>query len=184
MAIEIERKFLVADDRWRAGVVERQQIRQGYLQRGGPDGPTVRVRSTGSRGWITVKGRGGLARSEFEYPIPAEDAAHMLATLCRRPLIEKVRHVVPHAGLSWCIDVFGGHLAGLVLAEVELREIGQAVALPPWAGTEVTGDLRFHNSALVLAGGVPVPQGAGEAHPAGRSFPDGRADGHPDSQTP
>jgi adenylate cyclase len=153
MPVEIERKFLVVGDAWRAGSGPGQRFCQGYLAADAAGGATVRVRRAGPEAFLTVKGPGdgdgGLARPEFEYPIPVEDAERMLASLCRRPLIEKTRHEVAHAGHLWHVDEFGGDNAGLVLAEVELDHPGQEVALPPWAGEEVTADPRYRNSALV-----------------------------------
>ena len=159
MPFEIERKFLVLGDSWRAACRKPgQRFRQGYLMAGDdrPEGATVRVRRVGPFGFLTVKGPGRLVRAEFEYEIPAEEADSMLALLCRRPLLEKVRHEVEHDGLLWHIDEFDGPLAGLVLAEVELAAPDQEVVLPSWAGREVTGDMRFRNSALA-AEGMPQP---------------------------
>ena len=65
MAKEIERKFLVTDDRWRAGAVG-VPYRQGYLPT--LDGCTVRVREAGGKGFLTIKGpTRGLSRDEYEY---------------------------------------------------------------------------------------------------------------------
>jgi adenylate cyclase len=148
--VEIERKFLVVGEGWRAGGEPGQRFCQGYLADAG--GVTVRVRRAGSRAYLTVKGRGvGLVRPEFEYGIPVDEAEAMLADLCRRPLIEKTRHEVRHARHVWHVDVFGGDSAGLVLAEVELRRPDEPVALPQWVGEEVTFDLRFRNSSLAAS---------------------------------
>ena len=66
-------------------------------------------------------------------------------------VIEKVRHLVPYRdlNLTWEIDVFAGENLGLVLAEIELRHEHQHVELPPWIGTEVTGQPQYYNSSLV-----------------------------------
>jgi CYTH domain-containing protein len=144
---EIERKFLVASDAWRSGAVG-QPYRQGYLSTD-PD-RTVRVRMAGDAGYLTVKGRTeGAARAEYEYPVPREHAEEMLDRLALRPLIEKTRYLIPFGGLIWEVDEFSGDNAGLVLAEVELADERQAVALPPWVGREVTGDPRYANASLV-----------------------------------
>ena len=92
MAVEIERKYLPRDDRWRAHIARSESFRQGYLSVDPPR--TVRVRLIDDRrGFLTVKGsRVGDRRPEFEYDIPAEDARFMLDHLCRKPLIEKIRH--------------------------------------------------------------------------------------------
>jgi CYTH domain-containing protein len=145
VAKEIERKFLVTDDRWRVGAVG-VPYRQGYLPT--LDGCTVRVREAGGTGYLTIKGPSrGLTRDEYEYRIPIADAREMLDGLCGRK-VEKLRHLVAYAGLTWEVDVFTGDNAGLVVAEVELSDESQAVELPAWVGLEVTQDPRYSNSAL------------------------------------
>jgi adenylate cyclase len=147
MALEIERKFLVIGDEWRAGC-EGQRFCQGYLARG--DGVTVRVRRAGLRAYLTIKGKpNGITRPEFEYEVPVEEAEAMLNHLCDRPLIEKTRFEVTHVGVVWEVDEFQGDNAGLIVAEVELDHPDQAFSRPPWLGEEVTGDPRFRNSNLV-----------------------------------
>jgi CYTH domain-containing protein len=159
MTLEIERKFLVAGDGWRAAALgPGLLLRQGYLPNGGDaTAPVVRVRLAGADGFLTIKGPGLLTRAEFEYAIPAAEAAAMLATLCAPPVLEKTRTRVGHAGLVWEVDVFAGLLAGLVLAEVELDSADQAVALPDWVGREVTGDPRYMNNRLASATAPPTP---------------------------
>ncbi len=148
MGLEIERKFLVQSEAWRSAAQGAQQYRQGYLSLD-PE-RTVRVRVAGQEGFLTVKGISrGTKRAEFEYPIPLQDAAHMLEHLCLRPLIEKLRHRVPWAGLMWEIDEFGGDNRGLVVAEVELADEAQRVQLPEWVGREVSDDARYFNINLV-----------------------------------
>lgn len=147
MGIEIERKFLVTGEGWRAAA-RGEVYRQGYLAVD-PD-RTVRVRVAGDAGYLTVKGRTeGLVRTEFEYLIPGPEAAEMLDRLCLRPLIEKTRYRVEHAGRVWEIDEFGGENRGLVLAEVELGDPADSVELPEWVGEEVSGDPRYYNANLV-----------------------------------
>jgi len=147
MATEIERKFLVADDRWKAGA-EGKLYRQGYLQTAADR--NVRVRIIGDRGFLTVKGRAaGITRLEFEYEIPVADAAQMLDVLCFKPLIEKTRYLVEHAGMTWEVDDFAGVNAGLVVAEIELEAEGQEFELPSWVGLDVSDDPRYLNSSLV-----------------------------------
>lgn len=147
MGIEIERKFLVKGDAWKAdaaGVL----YRQGYLST--DKARTVRVRIAGERAFLTVKGlAAGLARAEFEYDIPLADAAEMLDQLCLKPLIEKRRYTVAYRGLSWEIDEFLGANLGLVVAEVELDRADQAIDLPDWIGQDVSEDARYFNSSLI-----------------------------------
>ncbi len=147
MAAEIERKFLVAGDGWR-DEAEATPYRQGFLSTE-PE-RTVRVRLAGSRGSITIKGKTiGARREEFEYEIPPDDAQRMLDTLCKRPLIEKVRYTLPLGRHTWEIDVFEGENSGLVVAEIELESEDEAFDKPDWAGEEVTEDPRYFNSNLV-----------------------------------
>lgn len=147
MAIEIERKFLVSGDAWRAVAGEGKRILQGYLSL--PDGPTVRVRVYGEHAYLTIKGASdGISRAEFEYPIPVADAVTMLEGLAVSPLIDKVRYRVPCGGHVWDLDVFAGENAGLVLAEVELGRVDEPFVRPDWAGTEVSDDARYYNANL------------------------------------
>ncbi len=147
MATEIERKFLVSSDAWRQGA-SGTRYRQGYVHSG--EGCTVRVRSSGQKAFLTLKGRSqGAARAEFEYERPMADAKVILDTLCYRPLIEKTRYCVDAGGLTWEIDEFHGENAGLILAEVDLDREDQEVPLPAWIGREVTGDPRYYNASLV-----------------------------------
>ena len=149
MALEIERKFLVTGNGWRAGARTRT-IAQAYLT---PPGPTsVRVRIQDGRVTLTIKGESrGAVRDEFEYPLPLEDAEAMM-TLCQRPPIRKTRHEIVHAGKLWQVDVFEGPLAGLIMAEVDLLRADEPVSLPDWVGREVTDDRRYRNSSLIASG--------------------------------
>lgn len=147
MGTEIERKFLVANDTWRATAVSAARLVQGYLT--AEPGLTVRVRVADAAAWLTIKGATqGISRAEFEYPIPRTDADAMLATLALCPPVEKIRHHVPHAGHVWEVDVFAGANAGLVLAEIELAAVDEPFARPPWLGEEVSGDPRYYNARL------------------------------------
>jgi adenylate cyclase len=149
MGREIERKFLVTDDTWRAEVRSSRRLRQGYLA---IDGKTnVRVRTDADRAWLTVKGAGeGISRAEFEYEIPVADAEGLLG-LCRHRIIDKTRHLVPAGQHTWEIDEFAGANAGLIVAEIELREESDAFARPAWLGEEVTTDPRYLNASLAVS---------------------------------
>jgi CYTH domain-containing protein len=147
MPVEIERKFLVASDTWRAAIVASERLRDGLI--GEYDGSKVRVRCGETRSTLAVKGpRLGAQRMEFEYEIPPSDAQAMLVALCGERRLEKTRHDVVHAGDLWRVDVYEGRLAGLVLAEIELSHEGQAFERPDWLGPEVTNDPRFGKRSL------------------------------------
>lgn len=147
MALEIERKFLVADTSFMAEATEALRIRQGYLSLR-PES-TVRIRIKGPRAFLTVKGlNNGPVRHEWEYEVPLADAEQMFA-LCEGTTVDKVRHLVPGPdGHIWEVDVFASPVDGLMLAEVELPSADAQVALPPWLGAEVTDDPRYFNSAI------------------------------------
>lgn len=147
MAIEIERKFLVINDSWRDTAGPGLPIKQGYLV-GGKDA-SVRVRIQGDTANLNIKSATlGVCRQEFEYAIPLADAEVMLLTLCHRPIIEKKRYLVAYAGKQWEIDVFEGDNAGLIVAELELREEAEPYESPPWLGEEVSHDPRYYNTCL------------------------------------
>ena len=148
MGREIERKFLVRGTAWRS-LGSSKVFRQGYLST--VKERTVRIRLVGDQGWITVKGLTvGATRSEFEYAIPAPDAAEMLE-LCEQPIIEKTRTVIDAGELRWEIDEFAGVNQGLIVAEVELERADQEINLPEWVGDEVTDDQRFYNANLIAS---------------------------------
>jgi len=147
MGVEIERKFLVTGDAWRT--VEPVRLRQGYLNT--DKSRTVRVRIAESKAYLTIKGiTTNVSRSEFEYPIPLEDAEALLL-LCSDSIIDKQRYTLPIGDVTWEIDEFSGANKGLVVAEVELESENQALTLPDWVGEEVSGDSQYYNSSLATA---------------------------------
>jgi len=147
MGIEIERKFLVEGNQWKSLAIGIY-YRQGYLVRD-PD-TTVRVRIAGSSGFLTIKGRvDHLARPEFEYDIPIDEAREMLDLWCGQQVIEKNRYRILYGHCIWEVDEFLGENAGLVIAEIELSSVEQGFDRPEWVGDEVSGDIRYYNSYLV-----------------------------------
>ncbi|HEX4024578.1 MAG TPA: CYTH domain-containing protein [Steroidobacteraceae bacterium] len=147
MAVEIERKFRVRSDAWRAEVAESSLLRQGYLAN--TERASVRVRTDGRCGWLSVKAmRPGLSREEYEVAIAAADALEMLERLCEGRPIEKWRHIVMHAGSRWEIDEFLADNAGLVVAELELEAEDAEFERPAWLGPEVTHEERYYNFRL------------------------------------
>lgn len=143
MATEIERKYLVVGEDWRAAPAV--EYRQGYLSE---HPPVVRVRTMGDRAALTIKGAtSGVSRTEFEYEIPLEDAQALLE-MAVGPLIEKTRRTIDFAGRTWEVDEFFGLNAGLVVAEVEIESEDAVIELPPWVGREVSDDHRYFNNRL------------------------------------
>lgn len=147
MAREIERKFLLTNEGWRALAERRQRMTQGYIAAG--ERVSVRLRIAGDEAWLNIKAGGLVAsRLEYEYAVPVADARELLA-LAVGPLIEKTRHFVPYDRMTWEVDEFHGDNVGLVVAEIELDREDQAFARPPWAGVEVTQLTRYYNVSLV-----------------------------------
>lgn len=152
MALEIERKFLVAGD-FRSSATSCTRIVQGYIC--SERGRTVRVRlrsgAAGSQAFLTIKGPStddGLSRYEFEHPISLDEAESLLA-LCEPGVIDKERWLVPTPdGHTFEVDVFHGDNEGLVVAEVELQSPNEPFHRPEWLGREVTADRRYYNSQL------------------------------------
>src|SRR5215470_421285 len=127
MSFEIERKFLVRDNRWRDMTAGHYHIRQAYLAADGKASIRVRIKSQGGAA-LTIKSRTPeMRRLELEYLIPVLEAEALIA-LRRGGIIEKERYIVPYAGKTWEVDVFAGDNTGLVIAEVELRDEHEHIA--------------------------------------------------------
>lgn len=148
--LEIERKFLVR----KGGAYQRaafsvSHIRQGYIP---ADGATVRIRVRDEKAYLTIKGKsinGGMTRYEFEKEISLDEAQQLLQ-LCKGGVIDKHRYLVKSGEHIFEVDEFHGDNAGLVMAEVELSREDETYEKPDFIGPEVTGDMRFYNSHLLL----------------------------------
>ena len=148
MGLEIERKFLVKNDLWKADAQRGIPMLQGYIS--ATPVHTVRLRIAGDTGYLTLKGgHQGISRKEFEYPVPVSDAREMFDLFCPiETRIVKTRYPVEVAGHLWTVDCFEGSNAGLVIAEIELQREDEPFVMPEWAGVEVSGDGRYTNAAL------------------------------------
>lgn len=159
MSLEIERKFLVRDESYKAMASSHSRIIQGYLC--SERGRTVRVRlratttttppETTERAYLTIKGpsrNDGLTRYEFEKEITPDEGLSLLS-LCEPGIIDKVRWLVPMPdGHTFEVDEFHGDNEGLTVAEVELGSETEEYECPDFLGEEVTGDRRYYNSQL------------------------------------
>lgn len=147
MAIEIEYKYLVASDDWRASVSHSQRMGQAYLA--SESNVTVRARIAGDQAWLTLKGASrGIAQLEFEYEVPVADAQQIITELSDSAVIDKTRHTIMHNGHEWVVDEFHGDNDGLIVAEIELQSEDERFDLPQWAGENVTADFRYRNKHL------------------------------------
>ena len=148
MAKEIERKFLIIDDSWKQSANRSVHIIQGYLAN--TDRGSIRVRISGDEASLNIKSMTlGISRTEYDYPIPLNDARNLVLNFCIQPVIEKQRYYVEVDRHVWEIDVFDGQNQGLVVAEIELKDPDEAFIKPPWAGKEVSDDPRYYNVSLV-----------------------------------
>lgn len=148
MAVEIERKFLVKNDSWKTCISHSTSIRQGYLAPLSKS--SVRIRIDGQSANINIKSATlGIRRSEYEYPIPLNDAHEMLDKLCEQPQINKTRHYSKTGKHTWEIDEFYDDNNGLIIAEIELDSEDELFEKPEWLGDEVTDDPRYYNVNLI-----------------------------------
>lgn len=149
MPIEIEHKYLVNPEKWKLVVPEKSEIiKQGYLST--DPNKTIRVRTKGNQGFITVKGKSlSASRPEYEYEIPLNEAEEMLQSFCNQS-IEKIRHHVVYENKHWEVDVFHGENRGLIVAEIELKSETEDYSIPEWAIENITFDHRFSNSNLSI----------------------------------
>jgi adenylate cyclase len=148
MAVEIERKYLVINDKWKSSIESETVMKQAYLATVAK--ASIRVRVARDQAYLNIKSVTlGIRRTEFEYAIPLADAEEMLANLVDGAAIDKVRYKVRCGAHVWDLDVFHGANAGLVVAEVELASEDEPFELPEWAGQEVSGDHRYYNASLV-----------------------------------
>ncbi|TAL84202.1 MAG: CYTH domain-containing protein [Rhodanobacter sp.] len=171
MAIEIERKFLLRNDDWRPHIERSERIAQGYLVgaqalHSGAARASVRARISGEQAWLNIKAATpGIARAEFDYPIPPADAQALLATLCDG-VMEKLRHHVRVDGMLFEIDEFLGDNVGLTVAEIELPAVDAPFPRPSWLGVEVSALGRYYNVHLIdrpYRAWSPAERAAGDA---------------------
>lgn len=146
---EIERKFLVKSDAYKALASKQYRIVQGFLS-SDPE-RIVRIRIKDDKGFLTVKGKSdvsGLTRFEWETEIPLLDAENLIK-ICEKGIIDKVRYEVVVEGKTFEVDEFLGENKGLVIAEIELEDKLETFKRPSWLGNEVTGQTKYYNSNLI-----------------------------------
>ena len=144
--MEIERKFTITglpDD------LEQHTcliIEQAYLN----TDPVLRIRRQNDDYYLTYKGKGLLAREEYNLPLTEEAYLH-LKPKADGLVISKTRYLIPEKDrLTIELDVFHDDYEGLLLAEVEFISEEQAnfYTPPAWFGEDVTWSSAYHNSTL------------------------------------
>lgn len=144
--MEIERKFTINKLPDNLDQYPCLTLEQGYLN----TNPVVRVRRENDDFYLTYKGKGFLAREEYNLPLN-EEAYYHLREKADGLIISKRRYLIPYnEKLTIELDIFEGPLAPLVLAEVEFESIEEANAFTPpsWFEKDVTEDRSFSNSEL------------------------------------
>lgn len=129
---EIERRFLCRLDA-EFSAQETRSIEQGYLAGGELQ---IRIRRLDDSFVLGAKHGGGLRRVEREVPV-SPLAGRELMEQAGDWRLSKTRH---RAG-RWELDVYGGKLEGLTVAECELDDPGETLPDPPSGvslGAEIT----------------------------------------------
>ncbi len=144
--MEIERKFTINKLPNNLDQYPYLTLEQAYLN----TDPVVRVRRENDDFYLTYKGKGFLAREEYNLPLN-EEAYYHLREKADGLIISKKRYRIPYnEKLTIELDIFEAPLAPLVLAEVEFESIEEANAFTPpaWFEKDVTEDRSFSNSEL------------------------------------
>ena len=140
--MEIERKFLTKEVPFSLADFPARKISQCYISMS----PTIRLRQWDDRYILTVKGKGLLAKEEFELEITKAEYDHLL-TKAESPAVEKVRYLVPlEDGLTAEVDVYEGKLAGLMTTEVEFPTLEEAEA----GVKEIMEDKKFGSAGNTM----------------------------------
>ena len=143
--MEIERKFLIKNIPENLQEFPSSPIEQAYLN----ERPVVRIRKSGERYILTVKGDGVLAHEEYELPLTKEAYEHLLQKADGR-IITKTRYNIPYGSYTIELDIFSGVMEGLELAEVEFPSVEEAEAFTPpdWFSEDVTYDPHYRNAVM------------------------------------
>ena len=154
MGIEIERRFLVANEDWKSQVILSEDFDQAYLN-SKVDTWATRVRVIeNKKAYITLKSSvDGLKNYEFEYSIPTTDAIELIKF--SKYKITKTRHQIKINKKDWVVDIFDGSNSSLKIAEIELNSEFEAIQVPSWCGQEITGIKSLSNASLAS---TPISQ--------------------------
>ena len=147
MAIEIERRFLIKNDKWKEFVTKKLFIEQGYLSKNLDDW-IIRIRSSNNNYKVALKKHiESFTNFEFEYSIPNQDGETIMANLSNT--IKKERFFLKVEKKSWIIDCFKGNNYPLEIAEIELSTEEEDLNLPSFISKEITGLTQYSNFSLV-----------------------------------
>lgn len=144
--MEIERKFLSREFPFKLSDFPCLNIEQSYIC----TSPTIRLRKSNDKFILTVKGSGAISREEYEIEISEKQYQRLLKKV-ETPSVIKKRYMVPLPNeLLAEVDVYEGHLKGLITIEVEFKSLKEAKKFipPKWFGPDVTLDSRYKNTKL------------------------------------
>ena len=162
--MEIERKFTISKLPDNLTAYPCRLIEQAYLN----TDPVVRIRRQDDDFYLTYKGKGLLAREEYNLPLNEASYYH-LRKKADGNIISKKRYVIPidhpqfdttytssaeisidQISLSVELDIFEAPFDSLVIAEVEFpnQEMAEAFLPLDWFSQDVTNDPAYHNSNL------------------------------------
>jgi len=147
--MEIERKFLTKHIPFDITVYPYKQISQAYIS----FSPTIRIRQSDEAYILTVKGKGHLAREEFELLLTKEDYDSLFLKTEGTPVVKK-RYLVPVEEYTAEVDIYEEELEGLMTTEVEFPslEAAEAFVAPEWFGRDVSEEKAYKNTSLSLYG--------------------------------
>ncbi len=158
--MEIERKFEIKELPADLSSFPCLFIEQAYLC----TDPVIRIRRQDDEFYLTYKGKGLMAREEYNLPLNRNAYEHLLAKADGN-IISKKRFLLPIKQPSFAdgfkmpkepmkltieLDVFNPPFAPLIIAEVEFPDVEMAGAFipPAWLGKDVTDNPEYHNSNL------------------------------------
>lgn len=170
--MEIERKYTIKQLPENLDAYPVCHIEQGYLC----TDPVIRIRKEDESYFLTCKGKGLMAREEYNLPLHKEAYEH----LCSKTdghIISKKRYRIPlvspkfkeafppneasektqalkepfaASSLTIELDIFEPPFAPLIMAEIEFPsvEMADAYLKEDWFLADVTNDVSYHNSNM------------------------------------
>lgn len=158
--MEIERKFTIKNLPANLEQYPFHIIEQAYLN----TDPVVRIRKEDDSYYLTYKGKGLMAREEYNLPLNEQSYYH-LRDKADGNIIAKKRYLIPienpaftpdfqfsidQISLTIELDIFEAPFDSLIIAEVEFpsKECAEAFLPVDWFLEDVTGNPEYHNSNL------------------------------------
>ena len=148
MNLEIERRFLIKNNKWRKYIINQVLIVQGYLSSNN-DGWIVRLRSENKQFKLTLKKHIIQSTSlEFDYEINSNEGNQILSNI--KDKIEKERFYLKIDEKNWIVDIFKDRNEPLEIAEIELKSEQEKIIIPDFISEEITGIKMFSNYQLSI----------------------------------